>query len=176
MSVRNLKRLVYNQTMTILGVDPGTARLGWGIIIDKLSQQTVGDYGCIETKKNKTDSARLKDLFDDFTKLLKKFKPNAVAVEDLFFFKNQTTVIKVSQARGVILLASELENIPTFSYSPLQVKMAVTGYGKADKRQVQQMTKSILKLDSIPKSDDTADALAVALTHSFSWKLKEKVQ
>ncbi len=162
--------------MVILGVDPGTARLGWGIIKDQSGKQTVGDYGCLETTKTQSDSARLKVLFNDFTKLLNIHKPNAVAVEDLFFFKNQTTVIKVSQARGVILLASELLKIPTCSYSPLQVKMAVTGYGKADKRQVQQMTKSILKLDSIPKPDDTADALAVALTHAFTHKLKNKLK
>ncbi len=162
--------------MTILGVDPGTARLGWGVIKDKSNQQTVGDYGCLETKKNKTDAARLKVLFNQFTKLLIKLKPDAVAVEDLFFFKNKTTVIKVSQARGVILLAAEMQNIPTFSYSPLQVKMAVTGYGKADKKQVQLMTKSILKLRVIPKPDDTADALAVALTHTFTHKLKSKLK
>ncbi len=162
--------------MVILGVDPGTARLGWGIIKEKSSKQSVGDYGCLETKKHKSDAARLKTLFNDFTKLLKKYKPDAVAVEDLFFFKNQTTVIKVSQARGAILLAAEQLGISTFSYSPLQVKMAVTGYGKADKRQVQQMTKSILKLDSIPKPDDTADALAVALTHAFTHKLKSKLK
>jgi len=162
--------------MTILGVDPGTARLGWGVVKDKNSKQTVGDYDCLETKKNKSDAARLKILFDAFTKILIELKPDAVAVEDLFFFKNHTTVIKVSQARGVILLAAENLKIPTFSYSPLQIKMAVTGYGRADKNQVQQMTKSILKLDSIPKPDDTADALAVALTHCFTRKLKEKTQ
>lgn len=162
--------------MKILGVDPGTARLGWGIVTDKSGKQTVGDYGCIETHKSKSDSVRLKELFNQFSKLLVSLKPDAVGVEDLFFFKNHTTVIKVSQARGVILLASELLNIPTFSYSPLQVKMAVTGYGKADKRQVQQMTKSILKLDSVPKPDDTADALAVALTHAFTHKMKSKLK
>jgi crossover junction endodeoxyribonuclease RuvC len=162
--------------MTILGVDPGTARLGWGIIKLNSNQPTVGDYGCLETDKNKPDDIRLKELYQAFTKLLKTFKPDVVAVEDLFFFKNQKTIIKVSQARGVILLASAMLNIPTSSHSPLQVKMAVTGYGKADKNQVQQMIKSILKLDSIPKPDDTADALAVALTYSFSWKLKDKVR
>jgi crossover junction endodeoxyribonuclease RuvC len=162
--------------MIILGVDPGTARLGWGIIKDQSGQQTVGLYGCIETKKPQSDSVRLEQLFKKFTQLLKKLKPDAVAVEDIFFFKNQKTVIQVSQARGVILLASAQQNIPTHSYSPPQVKLAVTGYGKADKRQVQQMTKSILKLASIPKPDDTADALAVALTHAFSYKMKHKVK
>ncbi|MFH1281083.1 MAG: crossover junction endodeoxyribonuclease RuvC [Candidatus Beckwithbacteria bacterium] len=158
--------------MLILGVDPGSARLGWGIIKDESSKQTVGDYGCIETKKGNTDASRLKDLYDQFITIVKTYKPDAVAVEDLFFFKNQTTIIKVSQARGVILLAAETLKIPNFSYSPLQIKMAVTGYGRADKNQVQQMTKTILKLETITKLDDTADALAVALTHAFTHKMK----
>ena len=162
--------------MVIIGVDPGTARLGWGVVKNDKGQQTVGSYGCLETKKEKTDAVRLKELFDQFIKLLKKFKPDAVAVEDLFFFKNQKTIVKVSQARGVILLASQLQNIPTFSYSPPQIKLAVTGYGQADKHQVQQMTKTILKLSSIPKPDDTADALAVALTHAFTNKMKTKLK
>jgi len=162
--------------MLILGVDPGTARLGWGTIVDKNNQPTIGEYGCLETKPTDPESKRLLSLFKGFTKLLKKFRPDAVSVEDLFFFKNQKTVIKVSQARGVILVASELLKLPVFSYTPLQVKMAVTGYGRADKNQVQQMVKVILKLPSIPQPDDAADALAVAITHSFSQKLKSKLQ
>jgi crossover junction endodeoxyribonuclease RuvC len=162
--------------MVILGVDPGTARLGWGIINHQKSQSSVGQYDCLQTPKTKSDSDRLKQLFQDFTKLLKKLKPDAVAVEALFFFKNQTTVIPVAQARGVILLAAALENIPCFSYTPPEIKLAVTGYGKADKRQIQQIMKSILKLDSVPKPDDTADALAVALTHAFSHKMKTRVK
>jgi len=162
--------------MVILGVDPGTARLGWGIVKDEKGNQTAGKYGLLETKAGLSDARRLLILFNDFTKLLKSKKPDAVAVEDLFFFKNKKTVIKVSQARGIILLAAEKLNLPSFSYSPLQIKMAVTGYGKADKRQVQQMVKSILNLDSIPKPDDTADALAVGLTHAFTHKMKNKLQ
>ena len=159
--------------MTILGIDPGTARLGWGIIKDQSNHQTVGDYGCIETKKNKSDATRLKNLFDKLITLIKTYKPDVIAVEDLFFFKNKKTIIKVSQARGVILLAAETLKIPNFSYSPLQIKMAVTGYGRADKNQVQQMVKTILNLSSVPKPDDTADALAVALTHAFSKSIIE---
>jgi crossover junction endodeoxyribonuclease RuvC len=162
--------------MLILGVDPGTARLGWGTIIDKNNQPEVGEYGCLETKSADPESKRLLNLFKGFTKLLKKFHPDAVAVEDLFFFKNQKTVIKVSQARGVILVASELLGFPVFSYTPLQVKSSVTGYGRADKNQIQQMVKAILKLPSIPRPDDAADALAVAIAHSFSQKLKSKLQ
>lgn len=162
--------------MVILGVDPGTARLGWGIVKTESGQQTVGSYGCIETKKTQSDSVRLEQIFKKFIQLLKKLKPDAVAIEDIFFFKNQKTIIQVAQARGVILLASAQQNTLTYSYSPPQIKLAVTGYGKADKRQVQHMTKSILKLKDIPKPDDTADALAVALTHAFSYKMKSRVK
>ena len=154
--------------MKILGVDPGTARLGWGIVNDKAGDQIVGEYGLIETKKTLAEPTRLKQLFDQFTKLLTSHHPDAVAVEDLFFAKNRTSAIKVAQARGVILVAAELAAIPSFSYTPLQIKQAVTGYG--------QMTKAILKLPAIPKPDDTADALAVALTHAFSYKLKSRVK
>ena len=162
--------------MVILGVDPGTARLGWGIVNNTKGQQTVGDFGCLETTKTESDAFRLKKIYDDFSQLIKLHQPSAVAIEDLFFFKNQKTIVKVGQARGVILLAVQQQQIPVFSYSPLQVKMAVTGYGRADKNQVQQMTKAILKLDSIPKPDDTADALAVALTHIFTHRMKNKVK
>ena len=162
--------------MLILGVDPGTARIGWGVVSENKGDCQVGDYGCLETSLKLSEANRLLKLFDGLTKLLTKIKPNAVAVESLFFFKNQTTVIKVAQARGIILLAAEKLNIPIFSYSPLQVKMAVTGYGRAEKSQVQQMVKSILKLTSIPQPDDTADALALALTHAFSNKFKNKIE
>lgn len=162
--------------MLIFGVDPGTARLGWGIIIYKNNQPTVGEYGCLETKATDPESKRLLSLFTGFTKLLKKFRPDAVSVEDLFFFKNQKTVIKVSQARGVVLVAAELLKLPVFSYTPLQVKSSVTGYGRADKNQVQQMIKNILKLEFVPQPDDAADALAVALTHAFSHQLKNKLK
>ncbi|MCX6817021.1 MAG: crossover junction endodeoxyribonuclease RuvC [Candidatus Beckwithbacteria bacterium] len=162
--------------MLILGVDPGTARIGWGVVSEKNNDCQVGDYGCLETSLKLSESQRLLKLFAGFTKILSKIKPAAVAVESLFFFKNQTTVIKVAQARGVILLAAEKLNMPIFSYTPLQVKMAVTGYGRAEKTQVQQMVKSILKLNTIPQPDDVADALAIALTHAFSNKLGNKIK
>lgn len=157
--------------MRIFGIDPGYGRLGWGVIND----EKMVACGCLETDKTKTEARRLLELFNGLTKLLNKYKPEAVSVESLFFFKNKTTVIKVSQARGIILLAAEKLNIPSFSYSPLQIKMAVTGYGRAEKSQVQQMTKLILKLKSIPQPDDAADALAIALTHSFTYKLKANI-
>ncbi len=158
--------------MKILGVDPGTARLGWGVI----SGETMIACGCAETKAGLAEEARLKTLFDRLNQLIKKYQPEAVAVEKLFFFKNQTTVMPVAQSRGVALLACAQNHLSVFSYTPLQIKQAVTGYGRAEKNQVQLMIKSILKLKSIPRPDDAADALAVALTHEFSHKLKSRVK
>lgn len=158
--------------MLILGIDPGTARLGWGVI----NNEVMVDYGCLETKTNQPEEKRLQILFDQLTKLIKKYQPEAMAVEKLFFFKNLTTVMPVAQSRGVSLFAGAQNNLPVFSYTPLQIKQAVTGYGRAEKNQVQQMVKSILKLKTIPRPDDAADALAVALTHSFSYKFKSRVK
>jgi len=162
--------------MKILGVDPGTARIGWGVVLEAKGDCQVGDYGCLGTNPKLSEAGRLLKLFNGFTRILTKIKPDVVAAESLFFFKNQTTIIKVAQARGIILLAAEKLNMPIFSYTPLQVKMAVTGYGRAEKFQVQQMVKSILKLNFIPQPDDTADALAIALAHAFSNKLKNKLK
>ncbi|OGD56165.1 crossover junction endodeoxyribonuclease RuvC [Candidatus Beckwithbacteria bacterium RIFCSPLOWO2_02_FULL_47_23] len=158
--------------MRILGVDPGTARLGWGVI----NGEEMVSCGCVETKVGLAEEARLKTLFEKLSGLIKKYQPEAAAVEKLFFFKNQTTVISVAQSRGVVLLACAQNHLPVFSYTPLQIKQAVTGYGRAEKNQVQQMVRSILKLKSIPRPDDAADALAVALTHEFSHKLKSRVK
>jgi len=158
--------------MLILGVDPGTARLGWGVI----AAEKMVACGCLETKANRPEEERLNLLFSRLTKIIKKFKPACLAVEQIFFFKNQKTVIPVAQARGVVLLAAARQKLPVFSYTPLQIKIALTGYGRADKNQVQQMVKAILKLPSIPQPDDAADALAVAITYSFSQKLKSKLQ
>lgn len=157
--------------MKILGVDPGTARMGWGVI----DKETVIDCGCIETEAKLAEEKRLNLLFERLNELIKKYRPKAMAVEKLFFFKNLTTVMPVAQSRGVVLLAAAQSHLPVFSYTPLQIKQAVTGYGRADKNQVQQMVKSILKLNSIPKPDDAADALAIALTHLFSYKLYTKL-
>lgn len=157
--------------MLILGVDPGYDRLGWGLI----DEDKAVNYGCLQTKKTLSEAKRLEQLFDQLTLILKKTKPQAVSVESLFFFKNQTTAIKVAEARGIILLAAQKLAIPSFSYAPLQVKMAVTGYGRAEKLQVQQMVKSILHLTTVPRPDDAADALAIALTHSFTYKLKANI-
>ncbi len=154
--------------LTILGLDPGTATTGWGIIKKTNKGAELVAYGCIETCKTKCAPDRLKEIADDLLSLIKTHKPDETAVEDLFFFKNLKTAIKVAQARGVLLLVCRQQKIPVFEYTPLQIKQGLTGYGRADKNQVQQMVKQIFKLKSIPKPDDAADAIAVAICHQQS--------
>ncbi len=156
--------------MTIMGIDPGTAIVGYGIIESGKQNPEVIDYGCIETSPLLKTAERLKKIYAELEKLIKKYRPEAMAVEDLFFFKNLKTAIKVSQARGVILLAGANNNLQIFEYTPLQVKQAVTGYGRAEKIQMQKMVKLIFNLSEIPKPDDAADALAVALCCANSYK------
>jgi len=149
--------------MIILGVDPGTARVGVGIIEKTKSDSEYIYHTCIETSKNLELSDRLLIIHNELNKIIKKFNPKRVAVEELFFFKNVKTAISVGQARGAILLTLKQAKIPCYEFTPLQVKQSVVGYGKAEKRQVQQMVKTILKMDKIPQPDDAADALALAL-------------
>lgn len=152
--------------MIIMGIDPGTAITGFGVIEkSKVQSQKLKaiDYGCIKTFTDSTTSERLKKLHDQLNSLMKKHKPDMVAVEDIFFFKNLKTAIKVSQARGVILLTAAKAKIPVSEYTPLQIKQAVTSYGRAEKIQVQKMVKLLLNLKEIPKPDDAADALAAAI-------------
>lgn len=156
--------------MRILGVDPGIARCGWGVLEVQNSEFRIQNYGCIETSKDSDSYERLVDVYEQVLKIVKKYKPDALAIEELFFTSNAKTAFKVGEARGVIILASAMQKIPVFSYTPLQVKIAVTGYGNADKGQVGRMIRAILKLKEIPKIDDTADAIAVALTHAFTNK------
>ena len=149
-----------------LGIDPGTATTGYGLV--RLSPE--GDlhsvrYGIISTPKDATASARLVMLYDQLCDLLKQNQPDTAAVEKLFFARNVTTALAVGQARGVVLLALEQAGIETFEYTPKEVKQAVVGYGNAEKKQVQEMVRALLQLDSIPKPDDAADALAIAITH-----------
>lgn len=151
--------------MIILGIDPGYAIVGYGVI-EKFDngKLKVLDYGAINTPKEEDFPVRLAMIQDGMNALIEKFKPNAIAVEELFFSQNITTGIAVAEARGVILCSS-IQKVPkVFEFTPVQIKLAITGTGRADKRQVQLMTKSILGLKSIPKPDDAADALAVALT------------
>lgn len=148
--------------MKILGVDPGTAATGFGII-KKNEELELIEYGCISTAADLTTAERLKELHEQLNALIKKHKPDMVAVEDIFFFKNLKTAIKVSQARGVILLTAAELKTPIFECTPLQVKQAITSYGRAEKIQVQEMVKTLLNLKEIPKPDDAADALATAI-------------
>lgn len=149
----------------VLGIDCGTAIVGWAIV-DKINNDIKAiDYGDIRTPANTPLPIRLKMIYDSLTLLIEKYHPTEMAVEAIFYFRNATTVISVSEARGVILLAGEMQGVNSYSYTPLQVKTAVTGYGKAEKKQVQAMVTKILKLKQIPKLDDTADALAIAVCH-----------
>ena len=154
--------------MKILGIDPGTAIVGYGLVESIGNKLKYLKHGCIYTDKDNNMNSRLKDIFTDLNKILEELKPDAVAIEEIFYFKNNKTIISVSQARGVILLAAELRNIPIYEYTPLQVKMGITGYGRAEKKQIQLMVKKILNLKEIPKPDDAADALAIAVTHIHS--------
>lgn len=151
--------------MRILGIDPGYGIVGWGLI-DANSEPQVIDYGVVSTPKTLSLPERLEVIYSSIQSLIKSYKPDVVAIEELFYFKNQTTVIPVAEARGVILLAVRLCGVPIYEYTPLQIKQGLTGFGRAEKAQVQYMVKTILGLDSIPRPDDAADALAVAICHS----------
>ncbi len=149
-----------------LGIDPGTATTGYGLVRLMPDGELVAvSYGIISTPKEATPPARLEMLFDQLNALLKEHKPDTAAVEKLFFSKNVTTALAVGQARGVIMLCLQKAGIEPLEYTPNEVKQAVAGYGSAEKRQVQEMVRALLQLDSIPKPDDAADALAVAITH-----------
>ena len=149
-----------------LGIDPGTATTGYGLVRLMPNGELVSvSYGIISTSKDDSPPARLEKIFNDLNKLIKKYKPETAAVERLFFSRNVTTGIAVGQARGVVLLAIQKAGIESFEYTPNEVKQAVVGYGSADKKQVQEMVRALLQLDKIPKPDDAADALAIAITH-----------
>lgn len=157
--------------MVILGIDPGTATTGWGVIQTSVRNPILVGVGIITTPAHTPMAKRLSTIYDDLNELFNQFHPDVVVIEELFFNTNAKTALVVGQARGVALLAAEKFGAKIFSYTPLQVKMAVAGYGRADKKQVQQMVTETLKLDQIPKPDDAADALAIALTHHFSHKI-----
>lgn len=162
--------------MIILGIDPGTAITGFGVIENSPDKKSVRviDFGCIMTESDEKPEKRLKTLHAEITKLITKHKPQALAIETLFFFKNLKTVMPVSQARGVILLAAAQKNIPVFEFTPLQVKMTITGYGRAEKKQVQKMTRIILDIERFDmkinnrKKDDASDALGIAYCHALN--------
>ncbi|MFC1629971.1 crossover junction endodeoxyribonuclease RuvC [Patescibacteria group bacterium] len=161
--------------MIILGIDPGTATTGYGVIEKDKNIKAGGykdvkyiAYGSIKTDPRFPEPERLKKLHSEMLKLITKYNPEIVAVESLYFFKNLKTALPVSQAKGVILLAAAKKNIPVYELTPLQAKMAITGYGRAEKKQIQKMIQTILHLKEIPKPDDAADALAIALACSSS--------
>jgi crossover junction endodeoxyribonuclease RuvC len=149
-----------------LGIDPGTATTGYGLVrLMPDGGLAAVSYGIISTSKDSSAQSRLESLYNELRALLKKYKPDTAAVEKLFFQRNVTTAIAVGQARGVVMLALQQAGIEAFEYTPNEVKQAVAGYGSADKRQVQEMVRALLQLDKIPKPDDAADALAIAITH-----------
>lgn len=160
--------------MIIIGIDPGTARVGWAVVTIEGTQIISLSYDCITTPVSQSPEERLHIIHSQITSLLIKHKPQWLALEDLFFATNAKTVIPVAQARGVILLASAQQHVPVVSYSPPAVKLAITGNGRANKSQVARMVVKLLGLAKPPKPDDTADALAIALTHAYSYKLKGK--
>lgn len=151
--------------MRVIGIDPGLALMGFGVVESDGYRFKVLDYGVLETPAHTKDGDRLLCLFRGLNELFEKYQPDAVSVEELFFNKNVKTAIAVGQARGVALLAVTNFGIPLFEYTPLQAKQAVVGYGRAEKQQIQHMVKTILNLKEIPKPDDAADALAIAITH-----------
>ena len=151
--------------MVVLGIDPGLATLGWGVLKNDRGRFETIDYGVVLTPKEESLPVRLAMLEEGVNKLIDKYHPDEIALEELFFNNNITTGINVAQARGVILLTCVKKCGRLYEYTPLQIKQALTGYGRADKKQMQIMVKTLLRLDNIPKPDDAADALAVALTH-----------
>ncbi len=155
-------------SQVVLGIDPGTAITGYGVVRDLHGQAQALDYGVIRTPANQELALRLVTIYAALNDLLDRHRPDAVAVEEVFFSKNARTALSVGHARGVVLLAVAQRGIPLFHYKPTQVKQAVTGYGGADKRQVQEMVRMLLGLDAIPRPDDAADALAIALCHLHS--------
>ena len=151
--------------MRILGIDPGYAIVDYGVIEYRSGQYLPVEYGAVTTEAGVEFSRRLAEIYDGMQELLNRLKPEAAAVEKLYFSNNKTTGIGVAEARGVILLALSQAGVPLFEYTPMQVKQAVTGYGKALKPQMQEMTRKLLRLRQVPKPDDTADALALAICH-----------
>ena len=152
--------------MIILGIDPGYAIVGIGVLEYKNGKFRPIEYNAITTAAQFSQSLRLKIIYEEIGAYLDKYTPSAVAIEELFFNSNQKTAIAVAQARGVLVAQTAVRGIPIYEYTPLQIKQALTGYGRADKKQIQEMVKRLLNLKKIPKPDDAADALAVALTHS----------
>lgn len=161
--------------MRILGIDPGYAITGFGVVDYIGNHFTLVDSGSIQTKAGVPLPIRLAKIYDDMMFMIDKYKPDAISIEELFFNRNTTTAIGVAQGRGAVLIAAAKKNIPIYEYTPLQVKQGVVGYGRADKKQVQIMVKTILGLEQIPKLDDTTDAIAIAICHAHSHKFAKEI-
>jgi crossover junction endodeoxyribonuclease RuvC len=158
--------------MRILGIDPGTGILGFGVVDFEKGNLRLVDAGVIRTPVKEDDAVRLQTIFEEITDIIADTKPTVMSVEKLFFAQNVTTAMTVAQARGVVLLAGQQAGLEINEYTPLQIKQALTGYGRAEKKQIQEMVRVILKLKVIPKPDDAADALAAAITHSMTMRLR----
>ncbi len=154
--------------MRILGIDPGTGILGFGVIEAAKGKAKLVDAGVIRTPAKQDDAIRLQTIFDELTDIITETKPAQMSVEKLFFAQNVTTAMTVAQARGVVLLCGKQAGLEIFEYTPLQIKQALTGYGRAEKKQIQEMVRVVLQLKDIPRPDDCADALAAAITHSMT--------
>ena len=154
--------------MRILGIDPGYAIVGYGVLDYVSGRFSVVGFGAVTTPADLPFEKRLKMIYEDITEIIETYKPDEMGIEKLFFNTNEKTAIDVAQARGVTLLPAIMRNIPIYEYTPLQVKSSIVGYGRAEKKQVQEMTKTMLHLKEVPKPDDTADAVAIAITHGLS--------
>ncbi|MDO5725958.1 MAG: crossover junction endodeoxyribonuclease RuvC [Tissierellia bacterium] len=159
--------------MRILGIDPGLAIIGYGLIDFIGNKMNVIDYGCIYTESKLNLPDRLLSIHNNLTELIRTYSPDEAAIEELFFNKNVKTAITVGHARGVEILTCKIHGLNIYEYTPLQIKQAVVGYGRAEKHQVQEMVKMLLNLEEIPKPDDAADALAAAITHASSYNFKD---
>lgn len=162
--------------MKILGIDPGMAIVGYGILEFDGENMTLLHSGSIQTAKNKHEPARLLEIFDDMTYIVENYKPDVCAIEKLFFFRNRTTVMPVAHARGVILTVLEKYNIPIYEFTPMEVKQILTGYGRADKKEVEQMVKLALQSENLPKLDDTVDAIAIAISYTRGVDIMKDLQ
>lgn len=161
--------------MRTIGIDPGTATMGWGLVDEQGGRLSLVAYGALTTPAGAEPARRLQTLYDGLCTLLREHRPAAAAVEELFFGKNVNTALSVGQARGIVLLALVQAGVPIFEYKPLVVKQAVVGYGGADKRQMQEMVRMTLSLPSIPRPDDAADALAIAICHAYSAPMLRRI-
>ena len=157
-------------TMIVIGIDPGLATVGFGVIRKEEGTITPVSYGCIRTSSEKQNSERLMDIYNEINTLFETYNPQTVAIEKLFFNRNVTSAMGVCEARGVIFLAAQQKSIPIFEYAPTQIKQAITGTGDADKRQMQMMIQRLLNLDELPRPDDAADGLSIALCHMHIMK------